>query len=269
MASNISVSDGLRNQVLGSKSVRDILRGGHIMIYSGLAPANATKAVTGTPLVKITRASLTVKQAQVMRITPTPGTAAGADWKVTVNGDTVVFTDDGTPSAAEICTGLAALLNGLAGGALTTPAGKIQSANCNGKFTVTNNGTTIDITSAVAGVPIDVSSEVVNGGGSKGTGTNVTTTQTADQYGISLEPFSDIASGIIEKAVGEVWSGVGLADGTAGYFRYVRDDDTGVLSLTEPRIQGVVSTSNAPLTIKNINIYAGATVTVDSFRIET
>lgn len=269
MASNILISDGLKKEVLGEKSLRDILRGGHIKIYSGAAPETANAAVTGTPLNKITRASLSAKVAQVMRVTPTAGTANAADWKVTVNGDTVIFTDDGTPTAAEICTGLTALLNGLAGGALTTPAGVINTAKCDGKFTVTNNGTTIDITSAVAGVPIDVTSEVVNGGGTKGTGTNVTTTITADAYGISLEESSGIATGIIEKASAEVWSGLGLADGQAGYFRYVKDDDDGTLSTTQPRIQGVVSTANAPLIIKNINIYTGATTTIDSFQIAT
>lgn len=270
MASNILISSGLKKNLLASQSLRDILRGGHIDIYGGVAgPDSADKAATGTKLLTITRSSLSAKVAQVMRITPTAGTATLADWSVTVNGDTVLFRDDATPTETEICTGLAALLNVLAGGAITTPAGVVNTAKCDGDFTVTNNGTTVDITSAVAGVPIDVSSTVLAGGGSVGTGTNVTTTQTADAYGISLEELADVASGIIEKDATEVWSGVGLVDGTATYFRYVADDDDATLSTTQPRIQGVVSTSNAPLIIKNINIYAGATTTVDSFQIQT
>jgi len=267
MASNILVSTGLKKMLFGSQSLRDILRGGRIDIYGGVAgPDSADKAATGTKLLTITRASLSAKVAQVMRITPTAGTAVSAEWRVTVNGDTVVFTDDGTPSASEICTGLTNLLNVLAGGAITTPAGTIEAAKNDGKFTVTNNGDTLDITSAVAGVPIDVSSEVAGAGA--GSGTLVTSTQTEDAYGISLEEFDDIASGIIEKTSGEVWSGVGISDGTATYFRYVADSDDATLSTSQPRIQGVVATANAPLIIKNVNIYTGATTTVDTFQIQ-
>ena len=267
--SNIVISDGLKNQLLGSYSVRDILRGGHIDVYPSPAPANANAAAAGTKLLKITRSSLVSKVAQVVRITPTAGSAAGASWRVTVNGDTVKFTDDGSPTAAEICTGLTNLLTVLAGGALTTPAGIIVSARCNLTFTVTNNGNTIDITSATAGIPIDVTAELAAGTGSIGTGASlIAATTVLDAYGISLD-LTSITTGLITKPAGEVWSAAGLADGTAGYFRFVRDDDDGTLSLTQPRIQGIVSTSNAPLIIKNINIYENATTTVDSFQIQT
>ena len=267
MASNIVVSTGLKNQVFGK--LRDLMRGGKIIGYSGLAPASADDA-EGTNLVVFTRAGLTAKVAQVMRITPVPqgGTTAGVKWRVTVNGDTVEFVDDGTPTAAEICTGLTALLNALAGGSLTTPAGKIQTANCNGAFTVTNNGTTVDITSVVAGVPIDVTSQVIVGSGTLGTATLLTTTQVADAYGLSLEPFSEISGGTIQKADGEVWSGLGISDGTIGYCRFVQDDDDGASSTSEPRIQGAASTSNAPFIVRNVNVYAGAVVTLDNFQIQ-
>jgi len=265
MAGNVSISTGLRNQLLGNKSIRDILRGGYLDVRSGPAPATADAAVTGIQLVKIVRASLTSKVAQVMRITPTAGTAAAAVWNVTVNGDQVSFTDDGTPLATEICTGLTNLLDVLGGGAITTPAGTIQTDKCSARFTVTNNGSTIDITSSVAGVPIDVSSSVSGAGA--GTGTLITTTQTEDAYGISLEAYSDVASGIVEKLATEVWSGVAVATGTAGYVRYVADGDTGVLSTSKPRIQGVVSTSNAPFIISSVNVVLGTTQTMDTFQI--
>lgn len=268
MASNVKISTGLKNALLGSQSIYEILRAGLIKVYSGTAPTDADTAIGAgnTLLCTISLASAVAKVAQIMRITPTAGTANAAEWRVTVNGDTVVFVDDGSPTPTEICTGLTNLLNVLAGGNITTPAGQVETAKCNGTFTVTNNTTTIDITSAVAGVPIDVTSTATGAG--VGTGTLVTSTQAAHAYGLSLD-YSGIASGVIEKPSGDVWSGAAGADGTAAFFRFVQDDDTGGLSTAQERIQGTISTANAPLIIKNINIYSGATVTVDTFQIET
>jgi hypothetical protein len=273
MQSNIDVSIGLKNRLLGEESVRDIMRGGQINIYSGLAPSDSNQAVTGTLLVSITRASLTTPQAEVVTVTPVIGAASGANWEVTVNGETVVFTDAGSPTLADVCTGLANILNVLAGSAITTPPGKIQTAKNNGKFVAASTGTAVTITSATAGVPIDVSSQVLPGTGSASGASLTAVITTEDQFGISLEPFSELsetsAGGLIQMADGEVWSGVGLNDGTAGYFRYVAPGDDGTLSYTQPRIQGVVATANAPLIIQNVNIYAGATTTADQFQIQT
>jgi hypothetical protein len=263
MAGNVFISTGLRNQLLGNQSLREILRGGYIDIRDGSAPATADAAITGTQLVKITRASLVSKVAQVATVTPAVSGESGAVWDVTIHGVTVKFTDDSTPSVAEICTGLAALINAAAGGGITTPAGVINNV-ADGIATASDDTTLVTITAAAVGVPFDISSEISAGGSS---GTLVTAITVLDAYGLSLEAYGSVASGIIEKAAAEVWSGLGLADGTAGYFRYVADSDTGALSTTEPRIQGVVSTSNAPLVISSVNIATGATETVNTFQI--
>jgi len=57
---------------------------------------------------------------------------------------------------------------------------------------------------------------------------------------------------------------VGLAVGTAGYFRLVKSSDTGVLSTTEIRLQGNVGTSGSDLTLSSVNITIGATQTIDT-----
>lgn len=264
MAANVKISTNVRNQMLAGKSLRDIFRGCKMQVRTGAA-ALPDAAVAGTLLYTITRSSLDSKVAQVMTVTPTAGTANTAHWKVTVNGSTAVFIDDGTPSAAEICTGLTNILNVMAGGGITTPTDHIDIANCHDAYTVTNNTTSIDITSATAGVPIDVSSTVTPGSGSVGTGTLVTTTKTADAYGISLEVTPD--SGVIEKDSGETWSGVGLTDGVVGHFILMTLDDPGTAdnSGTYPRIVGAVNTSNAACIVKNVNVYEDATQTVTSF----
>lgn len=78
--------------------------------------------------------------------------------------------------------------------------------------------------------------------------------------------FDAPAAGVLSKAAAEVWSGVGLADGTAGWFRFVGNptDDLGVTT-TLPRIDGRVSTSGAEMTLSTLSIVTGATVTIDSF----
>jgi len=81
--------------------------------------------------------------------------------------------------------------------------------------------------------------------------------------------FGDAASGVIAKASGETWSGVGIGGGgTAGYFRLVGNaSDTGVLSTTLPRIQGTIGTSGADLNMTSTTITVGATYTIDTFQL--
>jgi hypothetical protein len=70
----------------------------------------------------------------------------------------------------------------------------------------------------------------------------------------------------LEKASAEVWSGTGLATGTAGWFRFCGNPtDAGEASTTLPRIDGRVSTSGAELNLSNVQITQGASTTVDSF----
>lgn len=78
--------------------------------------------------------------------------------------------------------------------------------------------------------------------------------------------FDAPVAGVLNKAAAEVWSGAGLADGTAGWFRFVGNptDDLGVTT-TLPRIDGRVSTSGAEMTLSTLSIVTGATVTIDSF----
>lgn len=76
----------------------------------------------------------------------------------------------------------------------------------------------------------------------------------------------DVAAGVITKSSSEVWSGVGLADGTAGWIRFCGNaEDAGGVSTTLPRIDCRVSTSGAECNLSNLSIVTGATVTLDSF----
>ena len=78
--------------------------------------------------------------------------------------------------------------------------------------------------------------------------------------------FDAPSSGTMSKAAAETWSGVGLANGTAGWFRhYGNPTDAGGISSTLPRIDGRVATSGGELNLSSVNIVTGATVTVDTY----
>lgn len=73
------------------------------------------------------------------------------------------------------------------------------------------------------------------------------------------------ASGSIPKTVSEVWSGVNVATGTAGYFRFVQlSGEDGTLSTTQKRIQGTCGTAGADLNMSSVNLTSGATQTIDA-----
>jgi len=72
-------------------------------------------------------------------------------------------------------------------------------------------------------------------------------------------------SGVIGIKSGEVWSGVGLATGTAGWFRfYCNKEHTGAVA-SAVRLDGNCGTSLAQLNMSSLSIVEGATTTIDSF----
>ena len=253
------ISTGARNSMVHTNSLRDIFNRGcsKIKIYSGSIPATADAAETGTLLCTITNDGASVKAAQKIRFTPTPGTANAAVWSITLNGTTVSFTDDGSPQPAEICTGLYNAWRVASGAiAVTTPACTINNPDVYQKFTFTDNSGTLDIEAAVAGVAFDYSAAVSGAGagtGSWGTPTVVT----ADAYGLRFEAIADVASGILEKLTTQTWRGTNVATGVATHFRLVLDSDDGTLSTSQPRFQGGVSTANSQLNFDSVQFVEG------------
>lgn len=80
--------------------------------------------------------------------------------------------------------------------------------------------------------------------------------------------FGDPVTNYIEKCADEVWSGVGLAAGTAGWFRFVANPtDDGSLDTDLPRIDGTVGISGADAAISNTQIAVGATYTLDTMKL--
>lgn len=76
--------------------------------------------------------------------------------------------------------------------------------------------------------------------------------------------FAAAANGAVAKT--GVWSFVGVATGTAGWFRLKGNAvDAGGISTTLPRMDGSVATSGADLNLSNISIVTSAPSTIDSF----
>lgn len=77
----------------------------------------------------------------------------------------------------------------------------------------------------------------------------------------------EVTSFALKREVGTVWSGVGLANGQAGWFRFYANTVVTGVSITAIRFDGLVSTSGAQLNMSNTNVTLGGTSTVDSVNI--
>lgn len=76
--------------------------------------------------------------------------------------------------------------------------------------------------------------------------------------------FGEVSSGVLAKEAAEVWSGVGLANGTAGWFRFYDNSKTTGASTSAIRFDGAVATSGSQFNMTNTNVTTGATTTVDA-----
>jgi hypothetical protein len=73
------------------------------------------------------------------------------------------------------------------------------------------------------------------------------------------------ASGAISKN-GSPWGSATGSSGVASYWRFVAVGDTGALSTTEARLQGLASTSGSELVMANTNISSGV-ISIDYFSV--
>ncbi len=80
---------------------------------------------------------------------------------------------------------------------------------------------------------------------------------------------ADPANGIISKDAGQSWRGFGIANGTAGWFRfydngYITGADTSNVS---PRFDGSVGLTGADLVLSNVSITVGGIVEITTFEL--
>jgi hypothetical protein len=90
---------------------------------------------------------------------------------------------------------------------------------------------------------------------------------TRDGDGATGLQFGSASAGVIAKAA-QVWRFTGLADGTAGWWRFYPAGDTPTSnSSTAARIDGSVGSAGADINMTNVTVQTSAVSTVDSFTI--
>lgn len=248
----VRTSTGLRNMVTQGYGYNGALNGGYINIYTGSQPASADAAVTGTLLGTVTQASgaLTkeTRASATLTVTGVTGTLTG----ITIGTFNIVPDITFAPVVWATST--------------TVTAALIASAiNRNGYAEATSSGAVVTVklrpgagvcTLALAATGITCTGSSFSGGA-------------AVVNGLYL---ADPAAGVIAKPTSVIWSFLGVAAGTAGWFRYFSSDtaDTGAVISGVPyyaRLDGSIAVSGADMNLSNITIASGAPNTIDQFSI--
>lgn len=238
-------SSGAVDALQENGCLKEIFHDGIIDIYSGAQPATADDVKTGTHLARITldggAFTAGIKSTRRMdKATITYG-IDGDDYALVINGTTYTYTAVNGDDDDAVALALAALVD-------ASPVVEAYAA-----------ANVIYTRAVYAGVDYTIANTGTTTGGN-----NVIASVTANARINGLQ-WGDSVLGVLSKEAG-VWEGVNLASGTAGYFRFKAnavDDDSE--STTLVRIDGNISTSNAPLIIDgSINLVLDATTTVQA-----
>ena len=85
--------------------------------------------------------------------------------------------------------------------------------------------------------------------------------------GVAGLNFDAPANGAVAKAAAENWKAIGIAAGTAGWFRVRTTADDNAAGATHPRIDGTVAKTGADLNMSNTSVTVGSPHTIDTFNI--
>lgn len=252
----IRQSTGLRNHLQQNGSFRSAFQGGKLSIYSGAQPATADTAPSGTLLVTITDASgahtAEVRATGTITITGTSGTITGITLGgVQILGATVTWAVSNDNTAALI----AAQINKFHGHKIVTASAATNVVTLTAKlgYGASINGMVVTTTESggdIAGADVNVGSAVA--GVSSVNGLN----------------FDDVVTGLLAKRTGQVWSGLGLADGVAGWFRLrgpIADNDSADSAGAFTRLDGNIAVSGGDMNATSTTLAVSATHTVSTF----
>lgn len=79
--------------------------------------------------------------------------------------------------------------------------------------------------------------------------------------------FDEAVSGVLGKLATEVWSGLGLVSGTAGWFRFYANDATHGASTSAARIDGAIATTGSQMNMSNTSVTVDGTTTIGTVAI--
>lgn len=249
----LRISTALRNAIQSAGSLKQALQGGRLKIYSGAQPATADSAPTGTLLATITNNSgastAEVRATGTVTLTGSSGTVDSltADSKNLI-GSAITFSSTLTATAALLATA-------------------INEFNSVPKYHATSSGAVVTV-SAPVGMGAAANGLVLDATCTTMGSTDVNfASGVSSVNGLSL---GDAAAGIVGKLSSQTWSGVAVASGTAGWFRFEGPvADSGALDSTESqvRLDGAISTSGSQLNMSSTTITSSATQTITSFPI--
>lgn len=246
-------STGLRNYLNEAGGVKQALNNGKIYIYSGTQPASANDAASGTLLAIISKSSgALTEEVQAVGSVALTGGAAGSINTLTVNSISILAaTVPFNTSLNQTAIDLAAAINNNPKNLLFIAEASAATVNIKAKLGL---GAT------------------ANGWVVASTVTTITKTDTNMAGGVDPVnglTFGDAADGTLVKNPAETWSGVGLAAGTAGWFRFegsIADTEAADTSVFN-RLDGNISTSGANLNMSSTTIAIGATQTISTFNL--
>jgi len=243
----LRLSTSLRNKMVG-------LRAAVTAITAGVGDGTPTFA-TGSPstVTRSTGSWITdgfVGGDQLFVFQPTsPGNKSGIDGTLVALVEALTLTlDDAVVSDGEAFAAATVLC--------AAKGGSLKDVFQNGVLKVYSGSQPSDPDNAVAGSLL-IEMTVASGAFSYG----------AEAAGLE---FGDPTDGYIEKCADEVWSGLGLAAGTAAWFRLTanpNDDGSLDAGVIYPRMDGTVGTSGADATISNTQIVVDAPYTIDTFKL--
>lgn len=253
---SVQQSTGLRNHLQQSGSFRSAFQGGKLSIYSGAQPANADAAPTGTLLVTITDGAgahtAEVQATGTITITGTSGTITSITLGgVEILGAVVTWATSNDNTASLI----AAQINKFHGHKIVTASAATNVVTLKARLGYGASINNMDLVTTesggdIAGADVDLGDAVL--GVSSVNGLN----------------FDDVVSGLLAKRTGQTWSGTGLADGTAGWFRLrgpISDDDSADSAGAFTRLDGNIAVSGADMNASTTTLASGATHTISTF----
>jgi hypothetical protein len=250
------LSTGLRNAMAGSLGAGRALNRGIIKAFTGSQPVSADAAETGTHLITFSAASGAVtRETRATGTIVITGASGGSINDITVGGLSII--PDGAVPA-------------VAGDTAATAAALAEAINRNGVFEASVSGSTVTI-KAPPGSGATHNAETLTGSLTTVTATygggSVSGGVAAVNGLILLNPMS----GILQKS-SQVWSGLGLAAGTIGWFRHYSSDatDTGGLVSGAPwhsRLDGSCGVGSGDMSLSSLAVSVGNPITVDRFEL--
>lgn len=247
----IRLSTGLANNLAGPKGFGATFAGGIIEVRSGSQPADADYAPTGTLLGRATIASgaFTAETRAYATLT-----LAGASGSInTVNVGTTGPVNIIPLGAVNFITDL------------TTTAEALRDAIIRaGIYHATSSGAVVTV------IAPSGTGDAHNGLALSATVTTMTATSSGNMANgvdaVNGLQFTAPSAGVVSKS--GTWSFVGIAAGTAGWFRMKASaTDSDAVSTTFARLDGSVAVSGADMNLSQIVIAVDAPTTIDTFTV--